>query len=152
MESTTHRGTIHDEALRGTRWVRDIVYPYADIGGLYSDMDVTGFAVDPAITIGAPGTAYGPAMGTFGFPPGTIGDARAALMGPNLRFHVVPGPSTSVMIVICMSGIRGFMIRAFPVAPLRFSRVDRAPREGRFPTAQSMNKPGRTALARSRRP
>jgi len=60
----------------------------------YPNMEVTGFSVDPAITIGAAGTAHGPAMAIFGFPTGTVPDSRAALMGPNLKFATVPEPST----------------------------------------------------------
>lgn len=64
----------------------------------YPNMDVTGFSVDPAITIGAAGTAHGPFQGSFGFPTILgVPDARAALMGPNLKFAAVPEPSTFVI-------------------------------------------------------
>lgn len=64
----------------------------------YPGMDVVGFSVSPAITIGGPGTAYGPAMSSFGFPTGTIPDTRSALMGPNFRFGVVPEPATLALL------------------------------------------------------
>jgi hypothetical protein len=63
----------------------------------FPNMEVNGFSVDPAITLGAPGTARGPWMESFGFPTTTIPDARAALMGPNLKYSVVPEPSTFVI-------------------------------------------------------
>jgi len=66
-----------------------------DIGGANANKQVTGFSVDAAITIGAPGTAHGPFMASFGFPGSTtVPDARAALMGPNLRFSLVPEPGS----------------------------------------------------------
>jgi hypothetical protein len=69
----------------------------AEIGG-FPNMDVTGFSVDTAITIGAAGTAHGPFQASFGFPT-TLGvpDARAALMGPNMKFSVVPVPNALVL-------------------------------------------------------
>ncbi len=76
----------------------------------YPNMDVAGFSVDPAITIGDEGTAHGPFQGSFGFPTSlVVPDARAAIMGPNLRFAAVPEPSSFVIIVgLGLIGIAGY--------------------------------------------
>lgn len=81
----------------------------AEIGVPNSNMDVSGFSVDSAITIGAAGTAHGPFQASFGFPT-TLGvpDARTALMGPNLRFAVVPEPSTFVNMGLGLIGLAGY--------------------------------------------
>ena len=72
-------------------------------------MEVNGFSFDPAITLGAAGTARGPAMASFGFPTSTVPDARAALMGPNLKYSVVPEPSTFVMNMgLVLVGLAGY--------------------------------------------
>jgi Domain of unknown function (DUF4082)/PEP-CTERM motif len=55
---------------------------------------VNGFAVDARITLS---DAVGSLAGSFSFPTGTIGDARNALMGPNLV--IVPEPSTTVLMI-----------------------------------------------------
>lgn len=62
----------------------------ADIGAYGAQ--VNGFRVDPAITLGAPGTAVGPYAAAFGLVSSTIGDARQAQMGPNLVLSPVPEP------------------------------------------------------------
>lgn len=64
----------------------------ADIGAFGAQ--VNGFRVDPAITLGAPGTAVGPYAAAFGVVTATIGDARRAQMGPNLLLSPVPEPGT----------------------------------------------------------
>jgi hypothetical protein len=75
----------------------------------YPNMEVNGFSVDPAITLGAAGTARGPAMAGFGFPTSTVPDARAALMGPNLKYSVVPEPSTFVISMgLVLVGLAGY--------------------------------------------
>ena len=75
----------------------------------YPNMQVNGFSVDPAITLGAAGTARGPWMESFGFPTSTVPDARAALMGPNLKYSVVPEPSTFVISVgLILVGLAGY--------------------------------------------
>jgi LPXTG-motif cell wall-anchored protein len=75
----------------------------------YPNMQVNGFSVDPAITLGAAGTARGPAMTSFGFPTGTVPDARACLMGPNLKYSVVPEPSTFIISIgLGLIGLAGY--------------------------------------------
>ncbi|NQT39605.1 MAG: hypothetical protein HQ581_19060 [Planctomycetes bacterium] len=75
----------------------------------YKEMDVSGFSVNPAITIVG---AHGPwEYGGFGFPdPYTIiGDGRTVLMGPNLKFSVVPEPCTFVNIIgLGLIGLAGY--------------------------------------------
>jgi len=64
-------------------------------------VSVSGFGVNPALTLGAPGSAIGPLAAGFSYPSGTIGDARRAQMGPNLGFsalHPVPEPATWAMV------------------------------------------------------
>ncbi len=64
---------------------------------------VNGFNVDARITLQ---DAVGSPAGSFSFPTGTIGDARQALMGPNLV--IIPEPSTTVLM---MGGMFAFLRR-----------------------------------------
>lgn len=54
-----------------------------------------GFAVNPAITLGSD-ARFLDVPGGFNFPAGSTspGDPRAALIGPNFQFQVVPEPGT----------------------------------------------------------
>jgi hypothetical protein len=91
-------------------WDAEISGSYS--GGQFARIDVTGFSVNPAITIGAAGTAHGPFQGSFGFPVALgVPDARTALMGPNLRFEVVPEPSTLFVMGSGLIGLAGLAWR-----------------------------------------
>jgi len=67
-----------------------------EIGG-YPNGDVSGFSVNPAITING---AHGPWQSSFGFPSSysIIGDARTVLMGPNFKFNPVPAPGAIALL------------------------------------------------------
>ena len=67
----------------------------------FPNRSVNDFSVNPLVSIGAPGTAYGPFQGAFGFPV-SFGDpvGRAALLGPNFRFSTVPEPSAAVLLTL----------------------------------------------------
>jgi hypothetical protein len=80
------------------------------LGG-YAGYEVSGFAVDSLITIGAAGSAFGayaPTSGGvpfFAFPDGPIGccDTRSALLGPNFLIGgddvaAVPEPATLLLV------------------------------------------------------
>lgn len=60
---------------------------------------VSGLSVNSAVQLGAAGTAIGGLASTFGFPSGQIGDARAALFGPNLAVSAVPEPPAAWLLL-----------------------------------------------------
>lgn len=62
--------------------------------GSFPGKEVIGFAADPRITLGGPGSAFGSEMSTFSFPTTTVGGTRTALMGPNFYMGAVPEPAT----------------------------------------------------------
>jgi hypothetical protein len=72
---------------------------------------VSGFAVNPALTLGPAGTATGGLASGFTYPASTIGDARRALIGPNLSFSAVspvPEPATWALM---LSGVAALLVR-----------------------------------------
>jgi hypothetical protein len=77
-------------------------------------VSVSGFAVDPAITLGAAGTALGGLASQFGFPTGVIGDARRVEMGPNfsLSLVAVPEPASALLMLAGACLLMGATARA----------------------------------------
>ena len=116
ISGTTYLISGFDSGYDPSVWDEEIQGGFS-LGGSYhnyNNMDVTGFYVDPAITIGDPGTAHGPWQSNFGFPVSTeIGgsDPRRALMGPNLKFSVVPEPATMLLLGSGLIGLAGFRRR-----------------------------------------
>jgi len=66
--------------------------------GLFN-AQVNGLTVNAAVQLGSPGTALGGTALSFSFPGGPIGDARAALLGPNLAVTAVPEPGATLMLL-----------------------------------------------------
>jgi Domain of unknown function (DUF4082)/PEP-CTERM motif len=60
---------------------------------------VNGLTVSSAVQMGAAGTAIGGVASSFSYPSGQIGDARAALFGPNMVLSAVPEPATALLLM-----------------------------------------------------
>jgi Domain of unknown function (DUF4082) len=67
------------------------------IGGFSAH--VSGLTVSSAMELGAAGTAIGGVTSAFSYPLGQIGDARAALFGPNMVLSAVPEPATALLLM-----------------------------------------------------
>lgn len=68
------------------------------IGGFSAQ--VSGLTVSSALQLGAAGTAIGGVTSDFSYPGGQIGDARAALFGPNMVLSAVPEPATGLLLLL----------------------------------------------------
>ncbi len=104
LPGLTYRIAGFDQGTGGDAHVWDVFHSG------FADYQVNGFAVDANINL-TTGDALGAVAGSFGYPSGPIGDARAVLMGPNLVFTAVPEPATTALLMTLCAGAAVALVR-----------------------------------------